>query len=466
MNVRSVSLHLLLTGSLFLLTCTSEPEAPALPDQPNLIFLLADDLRWDGLGFSGPDLLRTPAIDSLAARGTVFRNAYVTTSICSVSRASILSGQYARRHEKWGFGPGFGPDEWDRTYPAQLKAAGYRTGFIGKYGVGAYQFASQQFDYWRGFPGQGSFKATDEVGNDIHLTRLMGQQAEQFIRTSEGEPFALSVSFKAPHAENEQIHWSFYDPAYEEVYEGAYFPQPRAAEVEHFDHFPPVFTEGNEARKRYRLRMGDATLAQESLEGYNRLIYGLDRAVSRIVQTLREEDQLENTIIILTSDNGMYLGEYGFSGKWYGSDPSIRVPLIVVDPSVAEPRALNEIVLNIDVAPTLLDYAGLPVPETMQGRSMRSLVQKGTAANWRSDFLYEHLWDSGTGYYIPSTEGVVSDSVKYMRYFRNFDPADLVFEELYRTANDPDELNNLIDQEASLKSSQEARLNLLIEQSK
>lgn len=458
-----------LVAAVILYSATSACEKEKKNDEPlNIIFLFADDMRWDALGYTGNRISRTPAIDSLAERGAKFSRAYVTTSICSVSRASVLSGQYARRHGKWGFGPGFGADEWHLTYPKHLRDAGYRTGFIGKYGVGEYNYASQQFDYWRGFPGQGSFNATDESGDPTHLTRLMGDQALEFIETTETDtPFALSISFKAPHAENENIHWSLFDPAYSDQYEGAQFEQPLAAEALYFQHFPESFTQGNEARERYQARMGTPTLAQESLEGYYRLVYGIDRAVSRIVQKLEAAGLMDNTVIILSSDNGMYLGEYGFSGKWYGSDPSIHVPLLIFDPTQQQGSQHEEIALNIDIAPTILDYAGIEIPSSMQGRSLRPLVEGTATIPWRSDFLYEHLWNSGSGYYIPSTEGVVNDTAKYMRYFMNFDNSQLVFEELYRADENMHEINNLAGQgdAAALQQDLEARLQTLIEES-
>ncbi len=439
---------------------------PGEEGRPNIIFLLADDLRWDYLGYSGMQPIRTPAIDQLANQGVVFRNAYVTTSICSVSRASILSGQYGRRHGKWGFGPGFAADEWMDTYPGILKNAGYKTGFIGKYGVGNIDYASQQFDYWKGFPGQGSFNAQDDQGNPIHLTRLIGQQAAEFIEGSvQDTPFVLSISFKAPHVENASDKWRLYDPAYAEEFENAEFIQPLSAEVDHFMHFNESFLNGNEARVRYTTRFGNPAVGQESLEGYSRLIYGIDRALDQILQTLVETGMQDNTIIIFTSDNGMYLGEYGFSGKWYGSDPSIRVPLFIFDPRMSGSVVRDEIVLNIDIAPTLLEYAGVEVEGTMQGNSLVPLAAGDVVNDWRTDFLYEHLWPTGNNIFIPSAEGVVNDSSMYMRYFIGFDPEPVIQEEYYNTVADPFQIKNEVDNPefAQKRDGLITRLNALIE---
>src|SRR5262249_22692652 len=163
--------------------------------RPNILFLLADDLRWDALGCTGNRLARTPNIDALAAGGGVFRNHFVTTSICCVSRASILSGQYARRHKINDLFTPFSPAAFARPYPTRLRAAGYRTGFIGKFGVGE-RMPEKEFDYWKGFPGQGRYFEKDDP---THLTQRMGDQTLEFLSAGGEQPFCLSVSFKAPH---------------------------------------------------------------------------------------------------------------------------------------------------------------------------------------------------------------------------------------------------------------------------
>src|SRR4051812_14292748 len=168
---------------------------------PNILFLVADDLRADTLGCAGNKIVQTPNIDGLAGRGVMFRNAFVTTSICCVSRASIFSGQYARRHGIEDFKTSFTTDQWSRTYPALLRKAGYQTGFIGKFGVGDVM-PTNAFDYWDGFPGQGYFFKTNDP---VHLTRKMGDSALTFLRANHSRPFCLSISFKAPHVQDEDI---------------------------------------------------------------------------------------------------------------------------------------------------------------------------------------------------------------------------------------------------------------------
>ncbi len=154
----------------------------------------------------------------------------------------------------------------------------------------------------------------------------------------------------------------------------------------------------------------------------------------------------ENTVIVFTSDNGFYFGEYGFAGKWYGSDPSIRVPMIIFDPRKGAPRGkvVDQIALNIDIAPTLLAMAGIEKPPVMQGEDLTTLLDSQVPA-WRTEFLYEHLWPSSDAYYIPSTEGVVTQDYKYMKYFLNREFDKVMFEELYDRNRDRNELDNRID---------------------
>jgi arylsulfatase A-like enzyme len=188
---------------------------------------------------------------------------------------------------------------------------------------------------------------------------------------------------------------------------------------------------------------------QESVKKYYRLIHGIDVAVGAITETLRTTGQLKNTVIIFTSDNGFYLGEYGFAGKWYGSDASIRVPLLVYDGRSGAVRGVTaeQMVLNIDMAPTILGLAGLEAPAAMQGQNIMPLAQN-SSQQIRSEFFYEHLWQSSPAYYIPSTQGVVTQNYKYMRYFLNENYSQPLFEELYDRDRDTHEVTNRMNDPA------------------
>lgn len=425
---------------LLLLACSTKEQVPQ--QRPNIIFLLTDDQRWDAMGAMGNPIIQTPEMDKLARQGIMFRNAYVTTSICAVSRASILSGQYMRRHGVADFGTFFSPEAWQNTYPMLMRKAGYYTGFIGKFGVGRKEtMPAEDFDYWQGIPGQPWYEQEDENGNYKHLTSILGDQSLEFLKGApKDKPFCLSVSFKAPHVQDSDPRQFLYDSAYIDLFANTEMPLPETADPKYWNQFPDFFrTDTNEARRRWRMRFETPELFQASVKGYYRLIYGVDVVIGRMRKKLEEIGQNENTIIVLMGDNGFYLSEHGLAGKWYGHEESIRVPLVIYDPRrPANKRGLEpqQLALNIDIAPTLLAYAGIDPPAAAQGRNLLDVVD-GKTSDWRSDFYYEHLF--GYRGKIPQVEGVVSDSWKYMRFIQPDPP----YEELYDIPNDPKEKMNL-----------------------
>ncbi|HTK77978.1 MAG TPA: sulfatase-like hydrolase/transferase, partial [Gemmataceae bacterium] len=218
-----------------LLTLAAAWRCPAQepPRRPNLIFLLADDLRWDALGCMGDPVVQTPNIDRLAQRGVLFRNAFVTTSICAVSRATFFTGQYCRRHGINDFVTPLTAAQWTQTYPALLRAAGYRTGFVGKFGVGdakAVAAAAKDFDYYKGLPGQAGPFFDPKDATHTHATARFGDQALEFIRSANpSHPFCLSVSFSAPHARDGQPREYPPDARDEGLYANATIPAPKLA---------------------------------------------------------------------------------------------------------------------------------------------------------------------------------------------------------------------------------------------
>lgn len=419
--------------------------------KPNIIFLLADDLRYNSLGCMGNSIIKTPTIDQLADRGTLFKNAFVTSSICCISRASIFSGQYAKRHGILDFTTNFSESARMKNFPAILRQNGYYTGFLGKYGVGD-SLPVNDYNYWKGFPGQGVYFYKDAAGNPIHSTDMLGNQAVEFLRTRDkSKPFCLQVSFKAPHVEdNNKIHNGYvYSPFYENYYGREVIPASPTADSSFYLSFPELFrlnTKGiaNEARVRWQQRFSTPAKYEESVKSYFRLITGMDGAVKRIVDELTKNGLEKNTVIIFSSDNGYSLGDHGLEGKWFGQNESIRVPTIVYDGRAPQDHHNNEeLVLNIDLAPTILDYAGISIPASMQGTSIKPLVD-GSAARPRNEFYYEHGFDTERSkVYLPKSEGIVGPTYKYMRYFNGMDPDNFFYEELYNYVLDPFEVQNL-----------------------
>ncbi len=412
--------------------------------KPNVIFLLTDDQRWDTMGCMGNPIIQTPNMDRLAEKGVLFTNNFVTTSICCASRASFFTGQYTRRHGIIKFSTDFSPSALSQTYPILMRDAGYRLGFIGKYGVGN-NLPADEFDYFKGFGGQGKY-FHEEDGKQIHLTGIMGRQALEFLNgCSANQPFCLSVSFKAPHVQDNDPRQFLYDPAYEDLYKDITISVPKTAHPSYFEALPE-YIRNSEARRRWNIRFSTPEKYQESVKGYYRLIYGVDVVVGKIIDALKELKFDDNTIIILTGDNGFYLGEHGLAGKWFMHEESIRTPLIIYDPRL--PASLRgkrreEIVLNVDAAPTILDLAGLDIPASMQGHSLRGLTY-GKKELLRDDFFYEHLFEHAT---IPKCEGVRTRQWKYFRYIDK----EPIHEELYDLEKDPYEENNV----AAIKGNEE-----------
>jgi arylsulfatase A-like enzyme len=413
----------------------------AAKKKPNIIFLLTDDQRADTMGCAGNPIIQTPNMNNMANNGVRFTNAFVTTSICASSRASIFTGQWTCRHGINDFRTHFSQAALAQTYPMLLRQAGYRTGFIGKYGVGPKRdLPVDKYDYWKGFPGQGKYENKDEDGNYKHLTQIMGEQAIEFLQScSQKQPFCLSVSFKAPHCQDGDPRQFIYDPAYKDLYKDVTIPTPETANRDYFEELPD-FLQTSEARKRWTLRFLTREKFQESVKSYYRLITGVDTVIGKIRDQLTQLGLSDNTVIILTGDNGFYLGEYGLAGKWFPHEVSIRVPLVVFDPRAAQKRqgvTVEQMALNVDIAPTILELAGLEVPQQMQGQSLVPLL-KGKRPRWRTEFFYEHLFEHAT---IPRTEALRTQHWKYARYI------DYNYEELYDLKNDPAETINLANDE-------------------
>jgi arylsulfatase A-like enzyme len=383
----------------------------------------------------GNPIIKTPNVDEMGREGVIFNNNFVTTSICMSSRASFFSGLYLSSHKINDFTTSFTGDQYSRIYPVVARNAGYRTGFIGKWGVGDVMPADK-FDYFRGFPGQGHY-FPNRPDTSVHLTGLMGDQSAEFLSgCTPDQPFCLSVSFKAPHVQDSDPRQFLYAPSSGDLYRDVEIPVPKTADPRYISMLP-IEVQRSEGRRRWAVRFGTPELYQESVKSYYRLISEIDSVVGRIRDQLRTMSADDNTVIVYTGDNGFYLSEHGLAGKWFMHEESIRTPLVIYDPRLpasARGKRRDEMTLNIDIAPTLLSLAELPAPE-MQGRDLVPLL-RGTPAGWRTDWFYEHLYDYD---WIPKTEGVRTASSKYTRY-TNTSP---VFEELFDLENDPLEERNL-----------------------
>ncbi len=409
-------------------------------ERPNIIFILTDDQRWSALGYSGNKLATTPEMDKLAEAGTYFRNALVTTPICSASRSSIFTGLYERTH-KYTFQTGNVRSEFmEQAYPKLLKEAGYYTGFYGKFGVNSPR-REEMFDQVEIYDRNGRYKDYrgyyyKTLGEDtVHLTRYTGQKALDFIENAPSDqPFALSLSFSAPHAHDGSPLQYFWQDEPDKLYQNMEMPKADISDNKYFEALPIPVQKGFN-RVRWFWKNDTPEKYQRSTKGYYRMIYGIDLEISKIRKKLAEKGLAENTVIILLGDNGFFLGERQISGKWLMYDNSIRTPLIIYDPRVKKHRDIDEMGLNIDVPATILDFAGLDVPEIYQGKSLKPMVTGDAKSLDRDTVLIEHLWEFEN---IPPSEGVRTNEWKYLRYVN-----DKSWEELYNLEKDPKEINNL-----------------------
>ncbi len=410
-------------------------------DRPNVIFFLSDDQRADFLGCAGHEILKTPNIDALASRGTRFENAFVTTAICAASRATLFTGLYERSH-KYTFGtPPLADEIIDNSYFSLLKKGGYRTGFVGKFGVNVGKNKTDEmFDSYVPLNRSPYFKPQPD-GTKKHLTDITGDKAIEFVKSCSSEqPFCIQVSFNAPHAEdNDKVNHYPWPPSEDGLYEEYTIPPP-LVDVDHWKELPAFFHDSMH-RTRYHWRWDTPEKYQRNVKAYYRMITGVDRNIGRVLTALEEQGLTDNTIVIFMGDNGYYKGSRGFAGKWSHWDESLRVPLVICDPRVEEKvqGQVNKLMaLNVDVPATILSYTHVEIPNSYQGVSLTELVSGVTPTQWRVDFFCEHLMDR---FDIPKYEGVRGSRYVYARYFENMPEGEF----LHDLKTDPLELKNLVN---------------------
>lgn len=411
----------------------------AQTSKPNIIFILTDDQRWDAMGIAGNPIVQTPEMDALARSGTYFHNAFSTTPICAASRASILTGLHERTHGYTFQKPRLKQPYTELIYPKILRENGYHVGFFGKLGV-IIDSASQYFDksdfYDRSNSPDYRGYFYKKIGRDtVHLTRYTGYQAIEFIKNAPTDkPFCLSLSFSAPHGHDNSTDQYFWQTKSNDLYKNVRIPEPLLGDDQYFDRLPNEVKAGFN-RVRWKWRFDTPEKYQTMVKGYYRMITEIDDEIALIRKQLEVKGMDKNTIIIVMGDNGYFLGDRQLADKWLMYDVSIRIPLIIYDPRINRPSAIEDMVLNIDITKTMLDFAGLAIPKEYQGESLVPLLAKQNAHLKRDAILVEHLWDLPD---IPSSEGIRTKRWKYFRYRLISAP-----EELYDLKNDPMEKNNL-----------------------
>ncbi len=422
-------------------------------DRPNVLFILCDDLRPDALGCYGSKHVKTPNIDRLAAEGVLFKNTFCTTSLCSPSRASILSGVYAHTH---------GVTNNFTEYPAQMASfpqtlheAGYATAYIGKYHMGEENDEPRPgFDWFVTHKGQGKYFDTEwnlngrkrevvkgyytSVVTDMTLDWLKQQKAEK--------PWCMFLGHKAPH--------SFYtpEPKYEHSFDGVRVPYPASAfqlddkptwikQRLHTWHgiYGPLF----EWRKKFPDDRPEGVKDFENMvHGYWGTVLSVDDSVARLRAYLEETKQLANTIIVFMGDNGLLEGEHGMVDKRTAHEASLRIPLVVRFPSLGQGKTIDQQVLTVDMAPSILDLCTAPALPKIHGKSWVKLARAGDP-EWRTSWFYHYNYEKQFPY-TPNVRAIRTDRWKYIHYPHGDGGPDRHMAELYDLKNDPGETKNLI----------------------
>jgi arylsulfatase A-like enzyme len=406
-------------------------------NRPNIIFILTDDQRWDTLGCMGNSLVKTPVMDRLAAEGTRFTNAFVTSPACTPNRTCLFTGLQERTHGYTFGSPPMKRIYSDISYPRLLKMNGYRTGYVGKKDV---QFEpgvnGELFDSLVPLERTPYIRKVD--GQERHLTEIMVDKSIEFLDSCRSDrPFCLSLSFHAPHAEDNDPRQYYWPKSCDGLYEDVTIPPPKNA---HLFNSLPGYLQTSFNRMRWWQRFCTPEKYQQMVKGYYRMITGIDREMGRLLNTLQERGLESNTIIIFMGDNGYFLGERGFGGKFMLYEQALRVPLIIYDPRLPASRrglACDRTVLNLDIAPTILNLAGIDIPMMMHGHSLKPLIEGEDPPEWRNGFLGEYLSTAFPS--IVRSEGYRTNRWKYIRWI-DFGPE---AEELYDLASDPMEERNL-----------------------
>jgi N-acetylglucosamine-6-sulfatase len=419
-------------------------------ERPNVLFILCDDLRWDAVPLGD----KTPNIARLAREGVRFKNAFCTTSLCSPSRASILSGLYAHSH---GVVNNFTEYPTNMvSWPMRLRETGYASAYVGKWHMGEDNDAPRPgFDWFVTHKGQGKYFGTEWNINGTrrettpgYYTGAVTDFALDWLK-QQRKPWALCLGHKAPH--------SFYTPEekYAHAFDNVRVPYPDTAF--HLDDKPawikqrlrtwhgiygPLF----DWRKKFPDDRPEAVKDFENMtHAYWSTILSVDDSVGRLLKHLEDTKQLDRTIIVFMGDNGLLNGEHGMVDKRTMHEPSIRVPILVRAPGL-KPGVVEQMVLTEDIAPSLLDLCGAKPLPNIHGKSWKRLAQRGDPS-WRTAFFYEYNYEKQFPY-TPNVRGVRTDDWKYIHYPHGDGSPDRHMAELYNLKADPDERRNLINDPA------------------
>jgi len=432
--------------------------------KPNILFIFSDDHTTQAISAYGDGRIETPNLDKLAAEGILFENCFCTNSICAPSRAVVLTGKYSHLNGVRDNSTDF--DGSQQTFPKLLQDAGYRTALIGKWHL---KSEPTGFDYWEVLPGQGEYvdpefiEMSKRIQKTGYVTDIITDDALAWLNSYDyDQPFCLMVQHKAPHA-----NWEWPDELKDEFVDD--FPLP--------DNFWDNYDGRSEALAHsvlkvgtfqwnfhYRYRFGDypysnpEEMYQRYMHDYMRCIRSIDNNVGRLIQGLEDLGLDENTIVIYSADQGFFLGEHGLYDKRFMYEESLRMPLIMkgighlgkgighrkkgIREGISEGIRVEEMVLNLDFASTILDMAGVAVPDDMQGSSFLPLLHGETVDGWRKSMYYRFYEEA---YEIGPHEGIRTERYKLIHFMYPVEAW-----ELYDLKTDPNEMTNLAQQDKYL----------------
>lgn len=412
----------------------------------NVIVILSDDHRYDFMSFMGkPKFLETPNMDRMAKDGAHIKNAFVTTSLCSPSRASILTGMFSHKHTVVD---NDAPVPENITFfPQYLQEAGYKTCMIGKWHMGHEEDEPRKgFDRWVSFKGQGVYFDPElnidgeKLQEKGHISDVLTKYAVDWIDEQNENPFFMYLSHKAVHADFQPA------PRHAGKYKNTKIEYPESmANTENNYNGKPKWVK----EQRYSWHGVDYLYHGEMnfddfYRRYCETLLGIDESIGNVFEALDKKGMLDSTLVVYLGDNGFCLGEHGLIDKRQMYEESMRIPMMVHCPELVKGgTVLSELVQNIDIAPTVLELAGIEKPNDMDGESMISLLQ-GKETKWRNEVFYEYYWERPFPH-TPTVFGVRTKKYKYMTYHGAWD-----IDELYDIENDPNEMSNLIDDENHL----------------
>ncbi len=417
-------------------------------ESKNVVFILSDDHRYDFMGFTGKvPFLKTPAMDRMATEGVHMKNAFVSTALCSPSRASILTGQYAHRHgvvDNQSL-----VSDTAQFFPELLQDAGYETAFIGKWHMGEHHANPRKgFNYWASFKGQGQYynPVINKNGENIshkdsaYIADVLTDYADDFLdQRDTAKPFFMYLSHKSVHADFKPA------PRHNDTYLDAELDYPPTMDPPkskgsgyNYEDLPDWVKKQRNSWHGVDYMYHGQIKFDEFYKKYCETLLALDESIQAVLDRLEKLNLLDNTIVFYMGDNGFSFGEHGLIDKRHAYEESMRVPLLVYAPGMQNFSGNQEaVVQNVDIAPTILDIAGVTKPPKMDGSSFFPILA-GEEMAWRDTIYYEYFWERPFPQ-TPTTHAIRTDRYKYIRYHGIWD-----INELYDLKNDPWEMNNLI----------------------